>query len=544
MPPTDGFHFVSALNIDLLYDDTDRDVFTFSQSTTRGWTVTAGSGDEEEESLTVTYQGGGLSLYGLAPSAAEGQRFRVSVNGQEPGEASFGGSWSSSSPSPSPSPSSSNSTTLPSSSNTTASLSYGVWYSVQTPETDASSPPTTVRFYNLPPGLSVDHAKVAANKASQNISGPVLVDDTDGNVTYSGSWTQTQESFTLEGKSQVSDAHAYGGGVRVGRQVGDTVQLNFQGSAISVFGLFSQQASSGGGMTVSYTVDKMPPQVRRYGSSSATTTTAVTAENATSATSALGMVSMQNYELFSSGFIAGDKFHSLLINITAIHSPSPAPESQQALVIDYFTYDPLSRDYDELLILTTSTAHDSSKVTPKYAWVLIAVFVGLGLVLVFLSWLRSFLKRRPEVVRRLAETVRLDLEFSLNNARKFLRSTILDIRPQTPPPAPPPSSGSAAQSSRTDGPSGEASAAGGQNPPNQQAQVQELWSIIAYLSRINARLVSAVNVGRSNTASTGSFWGAELVWGAVEGWDGERGPAAVCGVMTFRICASVSAFWL
>ena len=124
-------------------------------------------------------------------------------------------------------------------------------------------------------------------------------------------------------------------------------------------------------------------------------------------------------------------------------------------------------------------------------------------------------------------TVRLDLEFSFHNARKFLRSTILDIRPQTPPPPPPPASGSVTQASRTDDPSQGSSAPGLGSDQNsasrnqaQQAQVQELWSIIAYLSRINTRLMSAV--GRSNTAqgssSSPSFGGQsqgrrQSVWG-------------------------------
>jgi hypothetical protein len=149
----------------------------------------------------------------------------------------------------------------------------------------------------------------------------------------------------------------------------------------------------------------MPAQVMRYGSSFAGSPSSSSSSSSTTSTGdsplGLGMVSMQNYELFSSGTIPGDLYHSLLINITSIRSSS---ETQQALVIDYFTYEPLKRDVEQLTKFASGMAHYTKKTTPKHIWVLIAVFVALGVVLVIGSCLRIFIKRRPDVVRRLAQT--------------------------------------------------------------------------------------------------------------------------------------------
>ncbi|KAJ2919618.1 hypothetical protein MD484_g794, partial [Candolleomyces efflorescens] len=112
-----------------------------------------------------------------------------------------------------------------------------MWYNLETPETALTRVGTIIKFYDLPPGLSIDYAKIIGNEGSPLITVPVMADDSDKQITYSGSWTETQEPFTLAGKSQVASASAYGGGVHVGRQVGDTVELRFQGNAIKVFGL-------------------------------------------------------------------------------------------------------------------------------------------------------------------------------------------------------------------------------------------------------------------------------------------------------------------
>jgi hypothetical protein len=144
----------------------------------------------------------------------------------------------------------------------------------------------------------------------------------------------------------------------------------------------------------------------RYGSSFAGSPSSSSSSSSTTSTGdsplGLGMVSMQNYELFSSETIPGDLYHSLLINITSIRSSSS--ETQQALVIDYFTYEPLKRDVEQLAKFASGMAHDTKKTTPKLIWVLTAVFVALGVLLVIGSCLRMFMKRRPDVVRRLAQT--------------------------------------------------------------------------------------------------------------------------------------------
>ena len=155
----------------------------------------------------------------------------------------------------------------------------------------------------------------------------------------------------------------------------------------------------------------MPPQVMRYGSSFAGSSSNSSSSPLSSSSSSssvggspldLGMVSMQNYELFSSGTIAGDVFHSLLINITSI--PPSSSEPQQALVIDYFTYEPTKRGYVELARFASGMAYNSKSTTPRLIWVLVAVFVALGVALVLGSGLRILMRRRPEMVRRLAQT--------------------------------------------------------------------------------------------------------------------------------------------
>ncbi|KAH9480435.1 hypothetical protein JR316_0007035 [Psilocybe cubensis] len=148
-----------------------------------------------------------------------------------------------------------------------------------------------------------DYLTVAAGKSTTLKDHTLAVDDADSSIFYSGSWSNAPH--TPAGTD--SSLSLYRDTVHWTSTVGDSLQLQFEGSSVSVFGIASN-ISSGGNITATYTIDGV--------------TKAAALPRGT-----LDTVPMIN--LFHADVQPG--IHTLIINITDIQAPA-------ALGIDLITY--------------------------------------------------------------------------------------------------------------------------------------------------------------------------------------------------------------
>ncbi|KAG6910353.1 hypothetical protein DXG01_011422 [Tephrocybe rancida] len=228
--------------------------------------------------LGVTFHGTGIAFHGNTPSAANSQNFQASIDGGSSSQNSYGDS-----------------------SPPTAQQ----WY--QSPK--LSDTQHTIALSHIA-GASVDYMVISAGPNTPLSGERLIVDDDDGDITYSGNWARKEGRYTSR-----DDPHA-------GLPHGNAVhQSGTKGNNVAVYSVFD--FSHIGWVTATYTID----------GSSQTVTHAVT--TSTSEYTA-GVLQQENTLLWKSdGSLAlGD--HQLTIEI--IDS-----DGQTNYVLDYILYTPSFR---------------------------------------------------------------------------------------------------------------------------------------------------------------------------------------------------------
>ncbi|KAF8798944.1 hypothetical protein BYT27DRAFT_7150508 [Phlegmacium glaucopus] len=207
---------------------------------------------------------------------------------------------------------------------------------------------------------------------STPLSGKTLAaDDTDPSFIYSGKWKITPPNpipFDYSTSLYRNTTHWTS-------TIGDSLQFNFIGTSISVFGILAN-ISSGGNISATYTIDGVS---KTLGIPNGTLDT-------------LPMV-----QLFHSDLQAGS--HTLVVNITDIAAP-------RALGIDYITYNASSDTLPPAIINAAPSPASNSK--KEEIGLRVGAAIGAILCLLLLSAFVAFLWRR----RRLEQRQRIKLSES------------------------------------------------------------------------------------------------------------------------------------
>ncbi|KAJ7512913.1 hypothetical protein B0H11DRAFT_2213459 [Mycena galericulata] len=193
------------------------------------------------------------------------------------------------------------------------------------------------------------------------------VPDNNPRVIYSSDWSIQSEGFF--GTSHQTE------------QVGSWLYFNFTGSAITVFGSIPISNTTHGPPTAAYSIDAAKPFVT---------------------VQPLANQLLMNQPLFSASNLSGDTMHSLVVNVTAVHSVSP-------FSVDYFFVTPspppsasASAIAPEVsLAFTTQTSdaksHSTQATVGLIAGVLGAVIIVLLVLFAFL--VITFRRRRRRALR-------------------------------------------------------------------------------------------------------------------------------------------------
>jgi len=191
---------------------------------------------------------------------------------------------------------------------------------------------------------------------STPLSGKTLaVDDADPSFIYSGKWTTTPPNpITFDYSTSL-----YRNTAHWTSTIGDTLQFNFIGTSISVFGILAN-ISSGGNISATYTIDG---ESRTLGIPKGT----------------LDMLPM--VQLFHSDLQAGN--HTLVVNITDIAAP-------RALGVDLITYNASSDSLSPI----------SSPSNKKNIGHQVGTVIGVISCLLLLSAFIAYLWRRRQLKQR------------------------------------------------------------------------------------------------------------------------------------------------
>ncbi|KAF8967160.1 hypothetical protein BDZ97DRAFT_1656771 [Flammula alnicola] len=204
---------------------------------------------------------------------------------------------------------------------------------------------------------SFDYLTVTAG-ASSSLEGQTLaVDDSDKSVIYSGSWSNSPPtSMTFDPSTSL-----YGDTTYWSSTVGDSLQFQFTGSSISVFGIVTN-VSSTGNVTATYTIDGMSK-----------------AQSIPQGT----LNSLPMVKLFHADLQPGE--HTLSLNITDIQAP-------RAIGIDFFAYNASFNN----IASTSSTARVSHALNAgSKVGIAFGVLAAIALLasLFTILWRRNFLRK-------------------------------------------------------------------------------------------------------------------------------------------------------
>jgi len=207
---------------------------------------------------------------------------------------------------------------------------------------------------------SFDYLTVNAGSSTPLQGQTLVVDDTDNSIIYSGNWKNSPAvplSFDYSTTLYRNTTHW-------SSTVGDSLQFNFQGSSISVFGI-ATNISSGGNITATYTLDGVS-QV--HGLPQGT------------------LDSLPMVNLFHADVQPG--VHTLIINITDIQAP-------RALGIDLITYNASFNSISSEPNALPSSASKSGLNVGSKVGIVLGMVAGIALLaslFVFLG--RRYIRRR------------------------------------------------------------------------------------------------------------------------------------------------------
>jgi len=215
---------------------------------------------------------------------------------------------------------------------------------------------------SIPPAF--DYLTVTAGDSTPLQGRTLAVDDTDSPIVFSGSWSD-KPSVTIPFDYSSS---LYRDTAHWTSTVGDSLQFEFEGSSISVFGI-ATNISSGGNITASYTLDGV---TKVQGIPQGTLDT-------------LPMVN-----LFHADVQPG--VHTLIINITDIQAP-------RALGIDFITYNASFNSLSSVSVNASPSSASSSGGSSLNVGAKVGIALGavasvalLGSVLFALT--RHYLRRK------------------------------------------------------------------------------------------------------------------------------------------------------
>ncbi|KAG5649865.1 hypothetical protein H0H81_001713 [Sphagnurus paluster] len=236
--------------------------------------------------LSITFQGTQISLFGNTPIAQASQNIFVSIDGGTPYNTSYGD----------------------------------------------PSPPTALQWYQSPvladgthtlnithiAGTSLDYAVMVAGPSTPLMgAGQVLiVDDGDSDIIYEGTWTRNVGRYTSSDNPHLG--LPYGNATHQSGTKGSKATFAFSGSAVSVYSVFDWSAL--GSVTVTYTLDNTPQTI----------THAVTPQTEQYLE---GVLQRENTLLFASNSSLTAGNHTLTIEVQGNTNGS-------ALVLDYLLYTP------------------------------------------------------------------------------------------------------------------------------------------------------------------------------------------------------------
>jgi hypothetical protein len=224
----------------------------------------------------------------------------------------------------------------------------------------SSNTPPSFDYLTITPGLSTP------------LSGKTLaVDDTNPSFVYSGKWKTIPPnpiSFDYSTSLYRNTAHWTS-------TIGDSLQFNFTGTSISVFGILAN-ISSGGNISATYAIDGVSKMLGiPYGT----------------------LDTLPMVQLFHSDLQAGN--HTLVVNITDIAVP-------RALGVDYITYNASSDTLPPAIINAAPSLPSDSK--KENVGLQVGVSIGVISCLLLLGAFAAFLWRR----RRLEQRQRIKLSES------------------------------------------------------------------------------------------------------------------------------------
>ncbi|KAJ3509996.1 hypothetical protein NLJ89_g4918 [Agrocybe chaxingu] len=212
-----------------------------------------------------------------------------------------------------------------------------------------------------------DYLTVTAGTNTPLDGKTLVIDDTDGSISYAGSWTTDAPvplNFDYSTSLYKSTAHW-------SSRVGDSFHFQFRGSSISVLGI-AANISGGGNITATYTLDGVS---NTHGLPTAT------------------LDSLPMVHLFHADVQPGE--HTLIVNITSIQAP-------RSLGIDLITY---NASFPNIASVggTASVAATSGAGSKTPSWgpkvgIAIGVVAGVSLVLAILIifWQRNRLRKDVE----------------------------------------------------------------------------------------------------------------------------------------------------
>ncbi|CAA7261577.1 unnamed protein product [Cyclocybe aegerita] len=208
-----------------------------------------------------------------------------------------------------------------------------------------------------------DYLTVTAGTNTPLDGKTLVIDDTDGSIAYTGSWTIESPvplNFDYSTSLHKNSAHW-------ASRVGDSLHFQFRGSSISVLGI-AANISGGGNITATYTLDGISN----------------TRDLPTGTLDSLPMV-----QLFHADVQPGD--HTLIVNITSIQAPC-------SLGFDLITYNASFPNISSMTGAAATATSSADSKTPSWGpkvGIAIGVVAGVSLVLsiLIIFWQRNRLRK-------------------------------------------------------------------------------------------------------------------------------------------------------
>jgi len=200
----------------------------------------------------------------------------------------------------------------------------------------------TYAMGNLTVLPSLDYLTVTAGPNTMLYGKTIAVDDNDKSVTFRGSWTPSSpyppsSSFDYTSRLYENTAHWTS-------TVGDTMEFNFEGSSVAVYGIVAYNTTALRNITADFTVDGF------------TQTTTLSSKT---------LPYLPIVELFNATLRDGN--HTLLFNLSDI-------QGERALGIDFIAYN-ASFDY------ITPASHESSPAWAPKLGIALASIAGFAFIL-------------------------------------------------------------------------------------------------------------------------------------------------------------------